>query len=225
MFASRRIGRVRGGPTRRRPTHFGDILPWAIFFLGGLTAADGPNPSAGASERPRLDPDGMLVVQGQRRFVFGCYWNPETEEGLVHLRHAGFNLVRGRADRASLDEIARAQMLAWIPLGGIVSPASEQDEQKLQSLARPLLDHAALAVWEVPDEALWNAWYGRQQRLASEDGKLRQLCEDQTKSGRNVSAAGAPLASVAAPQASRLGSRRGCSPPDPRTLGRRSAGS
>jgi hypothetical protein len=102
------------------------------------------------------------------------------------LRNAGFNLVMARAGRAALDQVARHDLLAWIPLGGNISPASEADDKRLEALVRPLLDHPALAVWEVPDEALWNVWYGRQQRLAEERKKLRAIRDDQEKAGRDT---------------------------------------
>lgn len=136
--------------------------------------------------RPSLDDDGMLIVGGERMFVLGCYWNPGTAEGLARLRDAGFNLVMAKADRAALDQVAQHDLLAWIPLGGSISPASEADDKRLESLVRPLLDHPALAVWEVPDEALWNAWYGRSLRLAEERRKLRAMRDDQKKAGRDT---------------------------------------
>ena len=162
------------------------FLLGAICSVYLLVGSHSPGGSAAGATRPTLDEDGMLIVDDQRVFVFGCYWNPGTSDGLEQLRKAGFNLVRGGADRAALDEIARHGLMAWVPLGGsVIAPSTEADERKLESLAKPLLDHPALAVWEVPDEALWNVWYRRLQRLAKEREKLRTMCSEQEKAGHD----------------------------------------
>jgi hypothetical protein len=136
---------------------------------------------------PRLDDDGMLVVQGKRLFVLGSYWNPKTAAGLAELRQAGFNLVSSGADRASLDAVAGQNLLAWIPLGAKIAPANDGQQRQLESLVQPLLDHPALAVWEVPDEALWNAWYLRQQQLAAERTSIENRVRELEKAGKDAS--------------------------------------
>jgi hypothetical protein len=114
----------------------------------------------GIRKRPpsiaRLDSDGMLVVGSRRMFVFGCYWNPATSQGLEMLRAAGFNLLCAKAERRALDEIASHGLLAWIPLGERIAPSNDADAKRLEATVTPLLDHRALVAWEIPDEALWN---------------------------------------------------------------------
>lgn len=159
------------------------------FLLGivALQLGAAVNATAADPHHPRLDDDGMLVVQGKRTFVLGSYWNPKTAAGLAELRQAGFNLVTSRADRASLDAIADQDLLAWIPLGAKIAPADDGQEQQLESLVQPLLNHPALTVWEAPDEALWNAWYLRNQKLAAQRNFIEKLVHEQEQAGKDVS--------------------------------------
>jgi hypothetical protein len=154
------------------------LLVIAVFLLSLLAS-----PVVGATPHPSLDDDGMLVVEGKRIFVLGSYWNPQTPTGLAELRQAGFNLVHSGADRASLDAIADQNLLAWIPLGARISPKNTEQELQLETFVRSLLDHPALAVWEVPDEALWNQWYSRDQQLAAARDTLKKVIHEQEKAG------------------------------------------
>ena len=145
----------------------------------GEISASGPTPST-------LDDDGMLVVHGKRTFIFGCYWNPGTTEGLAQLHAAGFNLVSAGADRAALDAVARQGLLAWIPLGGLLAPSNEAEAKALEAAIAPLRDHPALAVWEIPDEALWNEWWNRTNALAAEREKLAALLREREQAGADL---------------------------------------
>ena len=177
------------------------MRPWTIVMWIGAASAlfnSWPAParaaaveSEGFRKRPapvaRLDGDGMLVVGGRRAFVFGCYWNPATSQGLAALKQAGFNLVSAKAERRALDEAASHGLLAWIPLGERVAPSSEAGEKALEAAVAPLLDHRALVAWEVPDEALWNEWYERQGKLDAERARLRDRLKEREKTGADVS--------------------------------------
>jgi len=88
-------------------------------------------------------------------------------------------------------------LLAWVPLGGRIAPANDAGEKKLEATVKPLLDHPALVVWEVPDEALWNVGYGRQGKLATERTKLRKLMRERERGGHDVSRVQALLAEEA----------------------------
>jgi len=145
----------------------------------------------------RLDNDGMLIAAGRRTFVFGCYWNPATSQGLEQLHRAGFNLVSSKADRRALDDIARAGLLAWVPLGEQIASSSGAEEKALETTVAPLLDHPALVTWEVPDEALWNEWYLRQEPLEAERAKLREVLREREKTDADVSRVRALMAEEA----------------------------
>jgi hypothetical protein len=63
-----------------------------------------------------------------------------------------------KADTTSLDAVVRHGLLAWIPLGGNVVIETPADESNLPAMVESVRSHPALAVWEVPDEPLWNVW-------------------------------------------------------------------
>lgn len=183
MICYHRVSAVRTGIAMIRFDRSISLFLAAAALMVGLETS----PVAGDMPHPRLDGDGMLIVAGTRRFVLGSYWNPGTTEGLTELREAGFNLVHSGASRASLDAIADQGLLAWIPLGAKIAPANDEEARRLETLVQPLLDHPALAVWEVPDEALWNAWYTRQQRLAKEREALSRMTRELEEAGKDGS--------------------------------------
>jgi hypothetical protein len=90
-----------------------------------------------------------------------------------------------KADRSALDAVARHGLMAWIPLGGNVIVEDEGDEAKLKAVVERVQSHRALAVWEIPDEALWNQWYGRLQQLSRERAKLQEMCRQQEAAGQD----------------------------------------
>lgn len=108
-----------------------------------------------------VDKDGTLVVNGQRRFILGTYHNPGTLSELLELAQHGINLVHCGADARSLDQAKTAGLLAWVNTGANLdlSQNTAERKQNLLAMAAALKDHPALAVWEAPDEALWNLYY------------------------------------------------------------------
>lgn len=158
---------------------------WFRGMLIGVLSSFGLTSAAAVPPISRIDDDGMLVVANRRTFVFGCYHNPETAEGLQRLREAGFNVVSSKSTREALDLVEKQKMLAWVPLGGLLSPANPAEEAKLVSTVRSLADHRSLVAWEIADEALWNVWYGRHCRLEEEWLRLNQFVRDREKAGVN----------------------------------------
>lgn len=138
------------------------------WFLIGLALLFGKNLVA---ESPRLDADGVLVLEGQRRFMIGCYYNPMTAAGLEELARNGFNLVHCSAKTEALDLTRAAGLYAWINTGSLIdfSQDTKSRTEKLTQLVRTFQNHPALAVWEAPDEALWNLSYPTLSRLFYSD--------------------------------------------------------
>lgn len=103
----------------------------------------------------------MLILDGKPRFIIGNYYNPNDLNALKEYAHNGFNLVRCSADSGQLDMVKEAGMYAWINTGNVIDFSENRDEnsEKLSSLINRYKNHPALAVWEVPDEALWNLSY------------------------------------------------------------------
>ena len=108
--------------------------------------------------------DGLLIQDRHRLFPIGFYELPAEEDALSAMAEAGVNLIRcGSAD--ALDRVQAHGMMGWVPLA-LQSGASPE----FQAHVRTLAEHPALAVWEGPDEVVWNftAYSGlwRQDQLA-----------------------------------------------------------
>ncbi|MBN2307321.1 MAG: hypothetical protein JXR94_00020 [Candidatus Hydrogenedentes bacterium] len=133
-----------------------------LLFVSALLAVMAYGASAYAAE---LAPDGMLEVDGRRMFVLGLYENPADDAVLERVAAAGFNLVHATEDHGALDRLHERGLFAWVNTGYRIdlSPAHREERRgQLAELAGRFASHPALLVWEVPDEALWNVWYGAQ---------------------------------------------------------------
>ena len=94
--------------------------------------------------------DGFLHAHGQPLFPIGFYSAPEDEAAYADMAEAGVNLVRcgGVAD---LDRAHGYGMNGWISLPMHTDLTPEGEKQ-----IADVLEHPALAVWEGPDEMVWN---------------------------------------------------------------------
>ncbi len=149
------------------------------LILTGLLAAHG----ALAAECT-FDTDRMAIIAGQRTFVLGLYENPAEDAVLDQVANAGFNLVQAQATAESLDRLKSKGLHAWVNTGGAIDFSTKEEPRAayLDELVNPLKEHPALLVWEVPDEALWNVWYGpvlaRIEKEPSELAKRLDVLED-----------------------------------------------
>ena len=109
-----------------------------------------------------ISPDRMAVVDGQRTFILGLYENPKSDEALHQVAEAGFNLVRASESTEALDRLQQEKLWAWINTGASIDLSTDKEARlnALKEMVSSFGSHPALLVWEVPDEALWNAWYG-----------------------------------------------------------------
>ncbi|HPU96477.1 MAG TPA: hypothetical protein PLO53_00835 [Candidatus Hydrogenedentes bacterium] len=117
----------------------------------------------------RTDSDGMALVNGKRVFILGLYENPEDDGVLDRIAASGYNLLHAK-DRSALDRLHSRNLWGIVELGGLadLSEQREQREESLKNLVTGLRDHPALLAWEMPDEALWNCWYGAELWRAEE---------------------------------------------------------
>lgn len=123
-----------------------------------------------------IAPDRMLVVDGERTFIIGLYENPAEDAVLDAAAKAGFNLVHASADAAALDRLSARNLWAWINTGASIdfSENPSAREEELRRMMAEFGQHPALLVWEVPDEALWNCFYGATMwRRSQEPAQLR----------------------------------------------------
>lgn len=94
--------------------------------------------------------DGFLVDGSTRIFPIGSYEFPKDDGALQAMADAGINLVRcGNAE--DLDRAASAGMRGIMPL-----PLHNGPADSLKERVNAVKNHPALAVWEGPDEIVWN---------------------------------------------------------------------
>lgn len=94
--------------------------------------------------------DGLLTKDGRRLFPIGFYELPKDEEQLKVMYESGVNLVRC-SNQDELDRVYEADMMGWISLT-VHLGITDSLQKKIESV----VEHPALAVWEGPDEVVWN---------------------------------------------------------------------
>ena len=160
------------------------LKQWGFLFIVAILTNCSSSRS-GINSTSKTDKVKPVVIDGKPRFVIGCYHNPNNPAGLKELADNGFNLVRASASKRSLDMIEDAGLYAWINTGQNIdfSADKEKRKEKLKEFILKFKDHPALAVWEVPDEALWSISYPRMDKIfygkdwskESQDSILRVL--------------------------------------------------
>lgn len=127
-----------------------------------------------------VDDDGMLQVNGKRLFVLGLYENPKDDAKLDEVAGAGFNLVHGTATLDSLNRLWDKNLYSWVNTGYAIDFGDDPESGRkgLSDMMDEVASHPGLLVWEVPDEALWNAWYSATQwRRGEEPRQQRELID------------------------------------------------
>ncbi len=143
----------------------------ALIVVGTLIAGGiATEPAALAANR-------MVVVNGEPTFILGLYEHPKSDLRLQEAVKAGFNLIHCPPDTAALDRVGRLGARAWINTGYALDLSEDTEKRKaaLREMVARFSPHPALLVWEGPDEALWNCWYGTMQAL---DPELRAMREE-----------------------------------------------
>ena len=132
----------------------------------------------------RIGADGVLHVDGQRRFPLGLYQHVADVDFGKALAAAGFNLMRCHANRDELDRVEAYGMGAWVALGGSMVVRQEKEGTALQRTVDTLKTHPATWVWEGPDELLWNEYYSKLQKVDFQRWyKLDQLVAEKAAAG------------------------------------------
>jgi len=94
--------------------------------------------------------DGLLTKDGRRLFPIGFYELPEGDAQLKAMAESGVNLVRC-GSKENLDRVQNLGMMGWVSL-----PVHLGVTENLRKKIESVVDHPALAVWEGPDEVVWN---------------------------------------------------------------------
>src|SRR5438552_9206482 len=107
--------------------------------------------AACVSASGQKSPGAYLKINGRAFFPIGCYELPKEDTGLRAMAEAGFNLVHCR-NAPDLDRVHAAGMMGWVS----VPLQLGADNDALRKAVEAVRDHPALAVWEGPDEVVWN---------------------------------------------------------------------
>lgn len=94
--------------------------------------------------------DGTILRNGSPLFPIGFYELPEDDAALTVMASSGVNLIRC-GSKEDLDRIQAVGAMGWMPL-----PLNQGPTDALKSQVEEVKDHPALAVWEGPDEIVWN---------------------------------------------------------------------
>ena len=93
---------------------------------------------------------GFLQLEKGRAVPLGFYELPEDDAALKAMADAGVNLIRCR-NRNDLDRLQVLGLKGIMPL-----PFQNGATDALRETVKNLVDHPALAIWEGPDEVVWN---------------------------------------------------------------------
>ena len=97
----------------------------------------------------------MLNEKGEPVFPLGMYERPRDGVELSEWGGAGINLLNCH-EPGHLDLARKGGMMGWVPVKMIVQNDGESDA--LVETVNTMKDHPALAIWEGPDEAVWNVF-------------------------------------------------------------------
>ncbi len=127
-------------------------------------------PAMSGPPEARLSLNRMLIVNGRPRFLIGLYEHPKSDTKLKEAVEAGIDLIHCPADRDALDRVQRFGAWGWLNTGYALDLSEEAEKRKtaLAEMVRNFGDHPGLLIWEGPDEALWNCWYGTMQQIEAE---------------------------------------------------------
>ncbi len=117
-----------------------------------IAAMPAPLLAHGGLQAVRVDSDGMLVIDGERRFITGVYQLPKVEDPWREVKEAGFDVVHLGSRQEEFATAHANGLYGWTGVGSI-SPANRlQDEARIRKTVLALKDHPALLFWETEDE-------------------------------------------------------------------------
>ncbi|NOR74547.1 MAG: hypothetical protein GQ525_05260 [Draconibacterium sp.] len=116
-----------------------------------------------------FDEDGMLVINGKRKFIIGSYYLPKTETPFNTLAANGYNYVRTK-DAAGMDAAHKNNLYAWIYTKSITKEKKEEDIKRITNMVNELKNHPALLFWEMEDEPSFK-WNSAASRISPEQMK------------------------------------------------------
>jgi len=151
------------------------VLSLAAFSTQQVFAQVAPVNSSTSKANPHLDENGFVRIDGVPRLIIGLYELPGDDAKLKEIADNGFNLVRVPQETEALDRVHRLGLRAWICLGDAiqVNGGDAEAARRLAGVIDKFKGHPALLVWELPDEAMWNIWWGKNAWVSG--GQQREL--------------------------------------------------
>lgn len=116
-----------------------------------------------------FDEDGMLVINGKRKFIIGSYHLPKTATPFNTLASNGYNYVRTK-DAAGMDAAHKNDLHAWIYTKSITKEKKGEDIKRITNMVNELKNHPALLFWEMEDEPSFT-WNSAASRISPEQMK------------------------------------------------------
>ena len=119
-------------------------------FLAGTTLS-----ALAAPPAVRVDSDGMLVLNGSRKFALGLYQLPQGASAWKRAADAGFQFVHAPLKVEQLDAARAHAMYTWATVGSLRTP---QDEARIRQLLAEWKQRPEILFWETEDEPsfVWN---------------------------------------------------------------------
>jgi hypothetical protein len=131
----------------------------------------------GPANAATVDPDGMLRIDGTRKFVLGLYQPPNGRDGLQAAADAGFRVIQGQADRGFLDRAHAHGLRCWVATGS--------DPDRIRKIVAEIGKHPAVLFWETEDEPSWQ-WKKPGPRVSAERIRAAYALLKQLDPGRLV---------------------------------------
>jgi hypothetical protein len=116
--------------------------------------------------------------EGVPRFPLGIYEQPRDARESRDWKRAGINLLRCGSN-GELDRAQELGMMGWVPVKMVVR--DDPEASALAETIKSMRGHPALAVWEAPDESIWEAC-----RLASTGKVTTRIWSENSDVRRNL---------------------------------------
>lgn len=99
------------------------------------------------------DSDGMLRVEGRRRFVLGLYQLPKRDGSLARAAAAGIDVLSLPPERKAYDEAHAVGVRGWSSVGSLAEGSGRAaTERGIREKVEALRSHPGLLFWETEDE-------------------------------------------------------------------------
>lgn len=110
--------------------------------------------------------DGMMMINGKRKFIIGSYHHPKTNNPFKILANNGYNYVHVSPEKEQLDAAHKNGLMTWITTG-IVNEKNNDDAKRIENVVNTNKNHPSLLFWEIADEPAFN-WNNPEPRITPE---------------------------------------------------------